>query len=990
MSFLFVFTWAALSNIFAQKEEFFIPYGEKSGFTIQKLYDGYESYRTFQSLGNKEFAFLDSWNRRVVVWDLSSGKVVHDIELGFFPYDFVIEGEKMVVLSKNKLHFFNGNKEFNVVDLPSFVHYVERMVFVDGEICLWLPDGKSCFLKNDKVEIKTAWWLSSQQAVRTNRNSEKSYTLQLLNNLGESFQQTVPAVGELSSAKVMGADSSYIFIEEEYILQESPLIAEKQIAVFDRNNPSSEIIRRILVPNVYQTYMRRYYSVSGKGLVYNVSARDGFHLINIGDNLRGDLKMSFDFPEYLLSESCHYNQLLTPSEIKSKERFKGVLAPLYRSEIIANAEPYDTHEWNCVAANIRDYDCGGEHVTTPSWVQIGANISVPYMWGGWSTLTDYDQGLINLVSAGDSYTVGGGAGESCAVGVDCSGFVSRAWELPYKHGTWTLPNVSTEYSSFSELLPGDIVNNAGSHVRLVHTVNPDGSWLMIEASASATNWSVGYSSYTVSDLQASYVPRYFNEVINDPLDTISPNVEVICNEWQSEDFAVDFVDTDNEIVAQSFWLVNDFDGTSWGANETNGFLFNDFEYGMPANWYTIGGNWNIINSALVQTDESIDTNNAYVYVNQENGESYLYHWKMKINGSGTNRRGGLYFFSDSVSFTQRGNAYMVYYRVDQNSCQIYKSENDAIDLKTEETCNVETDIWYDCKVTFNQVTGVIRAFLDDVLVAEWLDTDPHDHGDAISLRTGNCMIAYDDIRVYKARSNSEMVTVGAGNMARFQNPSPDHAAAGVYSLVTDDSGNWSNLNEMFINIDWSSPSVAENINDGLSYDIDTSIDNTSLSANWDAFSEPNSYLNYYCAIGTAPNGNDVINWLPVGDVLQFTSTGLNLSENTYYFSVKAINSVGLESGILSSDGVYIDMTTNNSTKKITALELYPNPSADKIFVTNGQEGNYIIRNAMGELVQEGRCSLSGININRLDAGLYIFEVFSEGKKQQFKFVVVNK
>ena len=51
-------------------------------------------------------------------------------------------------------------------------------------------------------------------------------------------------------------------------------------------------------------------------------------------------------------------------------------------------------------------------------------------------------------------------------GVDCSGFVLRSWGWRgARHTTSSLANVTTAIA-LEDLRPGDILNDAGSHVRL--------------------------------------------------------------------------------------------------------------------------------------------------------------------------------------------------------------------------------------------------------------------------------------------------------------------------------------------------------------------------------------------------------------------------------------------------------------------------------------------------------------------------------------------
>jgi hypothetical protein len=124
------------------------------------------------------------------------------------------------------------------------------------------------------------------------------------------------------------------------------------------------------------------------------------------------------------------------------------------------------------------------HSDLPEWVGWKAdqlNIGVPYQWGGFSSISGFN--LTNQIDFEDQYTgtdtFEGNihyAGDiycdsqiisrkSC--GVDCSGFVSRCWNLPKKQSTRTL--INPEFSipaTFDELQMGDILIIPNYHVML--------------------------------------------------------------------------------------------------------------------------------------------------------------------------------------------------------------------------------------------------------------------------------------------------------------------------------------------------------------------------------------------------------------------------------------------------------------------------------------------------------------------------------------------
>ena len=105
------------------------------------------------------------------------------------------------------------------------------------------------------------------------------------------------------------------------------------------------------------------------------------------------------------------------------------------------------------------------------WKVNATNIGVPYKWGGFDTLESFERGVRAGKAAGDLYTSekrrrGGAAVSGYAVGIDCSGFISRCWQLAKKQSTHSLASMCRKLPSADELRAGDIMNTAGGHVIL--------------------------------------------------------------------------------------------------------------------------------------------------------------------------------------------------------------------------------------------------------------------------------------------------------------------------------------------------------------------------------------------------------------------------------------------------------------------------------------------------------------------------------------------
>jgi hypothetical protein len=154
-----------------------------------------------------------------------------------------------------------------------------------------------------------------------------------------------------------------------------------------------------------------------------------------------------------------------------------------RHQVMETAKAYANHPWRGTPSNVfHGIDSAGVWIDTPDvefwgpggWYADGrTNIGVPYCWGGDSTLAEFDQGILRGRPAG--YHFRGPRGDhgdsTLPVGVDCSGLVSRCWQLYARRSTYDLGEICTPLPSYDDLRPGDVVNKPYSHVILFE------SWL---------------------------------------------------------------------------------------------------------------------------------------------------------------------------------------------------------------------------------------------------------------------------------------------------------------------------------------------------------------------------------------------------------------------------------------------------------------------------------------------------------------------------------
>jgi subtilisin family serine protease len=117
------------------------------------------------------------------------------------------------------------------------------------------------------------------------------------------------------------------------------------------------------------------------------------------------------------------------------------------------------------------------------------------------------------------------------------------------------------------------------------------------------------------------------------------------------------------------------------------------------------------------------------------------------------------------------------------------------------------------------------------------------------------------------------------------------------------------------------PIIPGVVRDGLAADINVQISTSSLSANWSGFIDPQpsicSITEYQYAIGTTPGATNIVNWTTNNLNYNFTQNSLSLAiGQTYYSTVRAINSAGLHSDV-TSNGVTVLFPTPTATQTIT-------------------------------------------------------------------------
>jgi hypothetical protein len=199
--------------------------------------------------------------------------------------------------------------------------------------------------------------------------------------------------------------------------------------------------------------------------------------------------------------------------------------PVFAAQVLTRARGFLTASWTLRPANFQQAAIPNNCVPAQRkyWKRpwplaqdrVGRTVTaLPYKWGGFDSVAGFQQKLASSQPslAGDVCTCREDRYSYCivpkAAGVDCSGFVSRAWGLPSHNGTSQLGSLAGQLASLNDLKPGDALNRPGNHVRLFVRFEP-GPEVRIRTLESAVSCGgVCENVYTPAQLQ-KYRPIRF-------------------------------------------------------------------------------------------------------------------------------------------------------------------------------------------------------------------------------------------------------------------------------------------------------------------------------------------------------------------------------------------------------------------------------------------------------------------------------------------------
>ncbi|MBL1215431.1 MAG: T9SS type A sorting domain-containing protein [Ignavibacteriae bacterium] len=444
--------------------------------------------------------------------------------------NFEIEKNKISLIDFNKpvKHYFNKNNFVNTVELttdknniasdPNRKTITKPIFFEGGKTDLFNDDGILKNILGDSFSLK----IENKSFLLINSSLPKN-----------QIQQKLYFENDLAYADLIGIDADgFIYLLIEKYIQQVPLKIRREVYTLTGRGEIQSILQ---LPHIKYLFTINDLQIDEEGNLFHLLTLEDRLEIFKWEGLKNKSEKIIHYP-IKYNYQLHFNELLPVNEIET-EPVQNKITSAKRTMALRIGESYVYHKYYCTSANLAPSDViapDGDIVRTPARLRVGPNARVPYKWGGFSTLTQFDAGLAQGKYAGDINTNGV---SSYAVGVDCSGFVSRCWQMGYHASTSYMPNITNLYGDWSNLKPGDAVHKVG-HVRLYISTQPNGSIKIVESTS--RGWGVSYFSYAPSDLQ-SYTPRYYTNMEDDyfenqpkllsvTLENSNVNIKWECNE----------------------------------------------------------------------------------------------------------------------------------------------------------------------------------------------------------------------------------------------------------------------------------------------------------------------------------------------------------------------------------------------------------------------------------------------------------------------------
>ncbi len=521
---------------FRLENRLFVPWGETAGqIPLKETPSGWRGVESFEVTGETTH-ILTSFSRQIISFSGQNLKSIQEVRIpGARDFLFDNSGKLKYVMDSRKIYEVRAQTYEILWVNPWEMQANSRLLKTNKDIPIVLLDpSRTISLDSPQSNPHSGVLNRLGQYGRMIRQSNSEMIL-VINDAELALLRN--GEGVWGSGQYLGVNDygdHYVLLET--ILKQFPLKIKREVRIISDQGIS---IAALDVPGVLNVPVTREFQIDGNGSVFElITSENGTHIVEwMFSGSHADFFTRTPLPvEYQnIKVRPFQGDSTIPPPFNQDEKIDNDsdsshrldFPPVGREEALSTAAEYVDLIWTATSANLTNgliTDPDGHAVQTPDWIQVGQNQRMAYQWGGFSTIDGYLSGLANGKYAGDMAT---SAVSNYAVGVDCSGFVSRCWNMPQHYSTWmmsnTQPLITLPHDSWYDLQSGDALHKVG-HVRLAVLWNTNGTILAVEAGG---GWITHYQSYSISQLFA-YQPRYYVNMEGMPATIEQPVLNNVC------------------------------------------------------------------------------------------------------------------------------------------------------------------------------------------------------------------------------------------------------------------------------------------------------------------------------------------------------------------------------------------------------------------------------------------------------------------------------
>lgn len=386
--------------------------------------------------------------------------------------------------------------------------------------------------ENNPIPLMFKGWLRGERTLFLERQNSSQGMIGV-HNYVDNTDREIPVTGKVGSLETLnlaGIDQAgNIYLSVEELVSDKLLAKQKVLRFLRKYSLDGQLLGEVQLPYSLYASTTKDLVVTASGEVLQIlPLKDNFEIVKwevAGTGLRMLSGTERQLSQKLFSYVERQDEDFYPSEGTSdiSERMErsftaqAVGRQITRSKVIENAKKYAEQTFNVGKANVTTgkYDSSIKRNVIPAVNSPGNYTGAFYKWNGFNNIEEILNGLTSGKIAGDTND-SNDLESSLAVGVDCSGFVSRVWELSNKLGTSTLLSISTKITS-NDLKPGDILNRPktatrGGHVMIFHSRDSSNNYLVYESSS--TGWRVAMNRHSAAAVN-DYTPYRYTKILDE-------------------------------------------------------------------------------------------------------------------------------------------------------------------------------------------------------------------------------------------------------------------------------------------------------------------------------------------------------------------------------------------------------------------------------------------------------------------------------------------